>query len=215
MYCNLHDHVCKYTRGEDNYQIDILGENIKHHYDFGRNVYKMPHKTIYSIRLTNNGSTRCDATVIVDNENVGTWRINEHSIITIRRPSFTDRKFIFISEHSKEMYETHTPFSPSNGTIKVIFKPERYVHWRIPDGCYGCRGNCMTKGMSLGASNGATILGDTSGQQFNTTSPIHNYDYMITKMVYLEIDNDIYEQEYVSLHNRPHHLCHNCGHYID
>ena len=79
----------------------------------------------YSIRLFNRNPTRCDASVTLDDDDhVGTFRIEAHGgVITIERPTYSDKKFTFYEGESRQA--GHEKGKSSNGLVKVVFNPEK------------------------------------------------------------------------------------------
>lgn len=93
----------------------------------GSNYVVMPGDDCqYSLRLTNNGSTRCDAVVSLDNDRVGVFRLHAYGNITIEHPTYSSKKFTFYRGGSSKSYSAgYQSNSPKNGLVKVTFKPEK------------------------------------------------------------------------------------------
>jgi hypothetical protein len=100
---------------------------------FVRNGYhycSLPHKTEYKLKLNNNHSTQCDASVTIDDEFMGVWRIPAYNFITIERPVKVQRKFTFMKEDSSEARGAGiVQGSDSNGLVKVVFTPEKEMFY--------------------------------------------------------------------------------------
>lgn len=91
----------------------------------GNTYYSLKHESEYSITMTNSNRTKCDASVFIDGENMGTWRVDPYSSITIDRPVSTARKFTFVKEKSSEAEMGGVSAGKSeNGLVKVVFTPE-------------------------------------------------------------------------------------------
>ena len=87
------------------------------------NVYfAMPNLTEYEITLLNGNTQICNATVYVDNMEIGTWKIEAFSSIAVGRSSGGAQKFVFIQKDNVP-YQTLTQNYNTNGSLKVVFKP--------------------------------------------------------------------------------------------
>jgi hypothetical protein len=85
----------------------------------------MKHKQEYKIMLSNNNSVRANADVWIDNQIIGSWRLNPYSAIIIERPVEFNRKFLFLQEGTTIANRSGiVNHSNNNGLIKVLFKPE-------------------------------------------------------------------------------------------
>lgn len=203
------------------FSLSVLGDGIsaRKKYMNGANYFLLPHGSQYKLRLTNNRSPRCDAEVWIDGERIGTWRINSYSSVTIERPADINRRFVFLRENSCTARTAGIVSGDSdNGLIKVIFKPERQQEFMLFNNnlcsLQGANrdGECHLSGMMNMAplssmmdmasrkkslqqsySHGATALGGTSGQEFDTTSSIYNVDTanITTITARLLVDNDL------------------------
>ena len=80
----------------------------------------------YKIVLINRKSRRCDASVEIDDNHVGSFRIMGNSSMTIERPVDKARKFTFFKASSEGASKAgYNPTkSSTNGLIKVTFTPE-------------------------------------------------------------------------------------------
>jgi hypothetical protein len=170
-------------------------------YKEGYTYYALPHNTKYKLELSNNKSVRCDAHVSIDGRKVGTWRIESRGIIEIERPVDERKQFVFLKTDSHDgqvagLYER----DPSNGIIKVVFKPERQMMLksshlrRCVDTNFGLcpmaaaagptpyhmteMGRCMPESYaSKSLSEGGTGLVGHSHQDFSSTSALRNIDH--------------------------------------
>jgi hypothetical protein len=81
----------------------------------------------YSIVLKNNGPTKCDASIDIDGENIGNWRLEAGLSGLINHPMSNKRKFVFKNadnfEYKEELKNGQIEY-PANGKISVTFKPE-------------------------------------------------------------------------------------------
>ena len=190
----------------------------------GAYYYKLPHKSEYKIKLSNNHNSKCDAIIWLEGEEIGTWRLNGYQSISIERPANIDRKFTFVRDTSIDAIRAGvTPNSDNNGLIKVLFKPEKDYLYTLDETWCGCRSlsmnnnintttqfmnNNINKSSSMydpvshnNVSSGATVLGDRSDQTFRTVGPLYNVDpeNITTIYVRLLVDDSIYRKKYISL----------------
>lgn len=143
--------------------VNLYGEGEKRKIN-GGTYYVLPHKTKYSIELKNSSSSRCDAHVFIDGEEVGIWRVNSYSSINIDRPVYTNRQFTF---YKKGTYQSKKAGMindrEDNGLIKVVFKPEKeyllsrksYVHrndFLLEDDMY-LENNLMSRNMNVNSNS--------------------------------------------------------------
>jgi len=91
----------------------------------GDGYIEMSHTTRYSLLLRNHRFIRCDAEVVIDGVQVGTWRINAKSEIRIERPVHDTGHFTFFEVGSREALSAGISSKSENGLISVTFKPER------------------------------------------------------------------------------------------
>lgn len=165
----------------------------------------MNHNQEYKIMLTNDNNTRADADVWIDNQMIGSWRLNPHSSITIERPAEFNRKFLFLQEGTTIANRSGiVNQSNNNGLIKVLFKPELITRqplfnmrspapasasdsdnqmYRTRSGSGSGAATNDTYSLSNARttalpsySHGATALGNQSNQRYTNATPIYNYD---------------------------------------
>jgi hypothetical protein len=92
----------------------------------GHTYYSIPHNKEYRVRMINNSRSRVNATLTIDSEVMGVWRIEPFSDIVIERPSHNDRKFVFVEETSREAKMGGvTKGKSENGLVEVAFVPEK------------------------------------------------------------------------------------------
>lgn len=122
----------------------------------GGNYVPLRHKTEYKIKLSNSRQTKCDATVYVDGEDIGTWRVTPFNTITLERTSDVKRKFTYVDEESKEavlsgMQTGHR----DNGLIRIVFKPEKQQMRVLQKKNYGLgsRGGAGARGTGFLSNN--------------------------------------------------------------
>lgn len=155
----------------------------------GESYFAIPHRSEYRIRLSNTNGSRCDATVWIDDINVGVWRINSYDSIILERPADESRKFVFLRENSDEAYETNIRKRSNNGLIKVVFKPEQRII------CYEHASPKIYYNQSATLSSysaGATVLGDRSDQRFDSVKALDSIDEDNVTTIYarLVVDNN-------------------------
>ena len=84
----------------------------------------MDHNTKYVIKLTNLGSPRCDAEVMIDGKEVGTWRVPAGNSIVLERPVNDTGRFTFCRLGTPEADRIGLVRDSKLGLISVLFKPE-------------------------------------------------------------------------------------------
>jgi hypothetical protein len=92
------------------------------------NYVPIHHLEEYKIKLYNNKSVKCDATINIDGEDIGTWRINSFQPITIERPSDVERKFTYADEKSTEAKKSGMgQGNRDNGNLKIYKTVQFYI----------------------------------------------------------------------------------------
>jgi hypothetical protein len=92
--------------------------------DLGNGYVEMIHLRQYSLLLKNHRHVRCDAAVVIDGINVGTWRINSCGEIRIERPVHDNGHFTFFEVGTPEARAAAIGKDDKNGLISVTFTPE-------------------------------------------------------------------------------------------
>lgn len=169
----------------ERFQVVIIGEDGNEKQRKYRDYVPMGNEEHYKIKLINNGDTRCDAEIKLENVHVGTWRVNPHASIIIERPAHVYRSFVFIDESSRKARESGVvPGSDTNGLLEVTFFPElpEQVMEVVSAQLSPTRMARHTPERAMFAhyemqeapeySSGATVLGGYSGQRFRNVSPI-------------------------------------------
>lgn len=127
------------------------------------------HGTVYSIELTNDSASRCDACVSIDGRQVGVWRIGANDSVRIEHPADDRGRFTFFSMGSVEATAAQLENNADLGLITVEFRAEKQVR---------------PSGVSLGSSPspapedcqvGGTGLTGTSSQEFTNVRALE-YD---------------------------------------
>lgn len=167
------------------FSVNIIGDHITHFKNGEYNYYCLSHLSEYKIRLTNNRPTLCDASIKIDGDYVGTWRIQPFNSIVIERPANVNRKFIFIAEESLTSQNTSINRSNDNGLISVTFKPEKNNNYVIKSNKYKkyeFDSNSFDQLYFVPQSydnklnTGVTVLGGGTDQYFNSVDPLTNID---------------------------------------
>ena len=87
---------------------------------------EMQHGQQYTIYMHNYHDTRCDAEVVVDGKNIGTFRIDAQSSIHLERPEDDEGRFTFYKEGTSEARCAQiVSWKSDNGLVSVMFKPEK------------------------------------------------------------------------------------------
>lgn len=125
----------------------------------GTVYFTIPHGSEYSVNLWNGTGLRADATLRIDGDKQGTFRLNPGVQYQIERPASDARKFTFLSTTSALANTIGIKAGePQNGLLEVTFQPEASpptapaapVHgWITCDGCgmmplVGIRYRCQT-----------------------------------------------------------------------
>lgn len=160
----------------------------------------LPHKTEYTIELSNYLATLCDAQVFVDGETIGTFRIPRTGSVKIERPVNAQRKFIFLDFNSPEAEQAQLQLNQNLGLIKVKFIPEfeiRRAGVSTRDASFGDTRS------SRGLSAGGTGLGSYSDQQYVGASHIiKDYNNQVELNIRLVPESNAQEVAIAPLHSK-------------
>lgn len=105
---------------------DLYDKEFDKFFVDGHTYYSVPNRCEYRVRMSNNSGLRVNATLKIDGEIMGTWRIEPFSDVAIERPAHTDRKFVFVKEDSREARMGDvTRGKYENGLVEVTFVPEK------------------------------------------------------------------------------------------
>ena len=168
------------------FEVQVVSAQAERFARDGYEYVSLPSGSTYSLRLINNGNTRCDAVVMIDSTKIGSWRIPAGDSVTIDRPSHTNRKFTFVSEGSSIARQTGSrPGVEANGLIKIVFKPEKeQIALRSPKltraassmSARSAAPSTMARPASSQErlSSGVTVLGDRSDQQFGQVAMLRD-----------------------------------------
>lgn len=140
----------------------------------------MSHNETYKIKLGNNNFSRCDAVVTIDGSQVGTWRLQPKSSITIERPADIDKNFTFFKVGTSEGNSAGLKLNDrDNGLVQVEFIPETiYKHsdFVLESATMNCKtadlNNIMPQASCRSYGQGGTGLQGKSDQQFGTARKI-------------------------------------------
>ena len=171
---------------KNGFSFSVISNNIQ----LIDNKYMLPNFSDYSINLMNNRKMQSDASIWIDGDNIGTWRIPALSKINIMRPANVNRRLVFIAEDKETSRFTQ---QAASSTIKVIFKPEAAnssinlddLWFSQPkadntDLYYNSSGihtqHFGIKDNNYGYLTGGTVLGAGTDQKFNIAHKIQKYD---------------------------------------
>jgi len=106
----------------NNYSVRVVGGNEKQD-----GYVELGHNQVYSLVLKNDKDTRCDAQVVIDGKEIGTFRIEAKMSLSLERPSNEARKFTFYETDSQEAQEAGASkiIKSDMGLISVTFMPEK------------------------------------------------------------------------------------------
>jgi hypothetical protein len=154
----------------------------------GSYYVKMPGNNCkYAIKLTNSRSTRCDAKVTVDDDHVGTFRLEPYGSLRLERPTYSQGRFTFFIGGSRESHQAgYRMGDGANGLIKVSFTPEkrRIVRLRRNYADFGVKSlnanlensYCASAITSSNYQEGMSGLSGHSKQKFHEVAEL-DYDY--------------------------------------
>ena len=140
---------------------------------------ELPHGTQFTIELHNYRSVCCDANVVVDGKDIGTFRINPYGMATLERVPHDTGRFTFYTSTSHEaaMIRVAEVAESNRGLISATFTPELVVQALIsPDLVAKGVPTRGTPTAQAGVTSGVTGLSGHSGQQFVSVDSI-TYDY--------------------------------------
>lgn len=186
---------------QPDFQVDIEAPRARKFKKDGHQYVALPNMSQYSIVIRNGHSTRCDAEVHVDGEEVGQWVVRPYSTITIDRPSDMARKFTFVDEESTIARRTGAVAGDDmNGVISVIFKPAKEERAQVRSSPTMSSRSASPERRSL--RSGVTVLGDESEQRFGTERALtsREIDWHLSTEVSLRLVIDT--QRYIPLSPR-------------
>jgi hypothetical protein len=137
----------------------------------GNGYVQMKHGQVYTLRLKNGNSARCDCEIRIDGKHVGTFRLNAFQSMLLERPANDTGRFTFYREGTEEARKAAIETGASqNGLVSAVFKPEtKPPPVSEPFGQqWNSYGGPITRGMS-----GGTGLSGNSGQQFRSVSALN------------------------------------------
>lgn len=176
--------------------------------------YAVPHGKEYKVRMENNTGERVNATLSIDGERMGKWRVEPYESIVVNRPTYTERKFVFVKETSWEGRMGNVEEGDfRNGLVEVTFVPEMMI--KCDDSMYFCTNSATPQrgyqrierglsgfgdGMRDGLSSGATVLGENSDQTFGRANHIvEDVSRSVVKRVRLVVKDVGVRKPYVSI----------------
>ena len=171
----------------------------------GEGYVKMSHGQQYVIRLRNRKDSRCNAAVMVDGKEIGTFRLNGYGHLELERPPDDTGRFTFYRVWSNEARQAGlgNVNKLELGLIQVTFTPEKppvsLASWSAPYAERGMVGSLGEPEASVtfdatpaGAAAGGTGLSGHSNQGFvNVASMNLDYDNAVTISLRLIADDDI------------------------
>jgi hypothetical protein len=114
----------------------------------------LAHGQRYSLRISNDGSMRCDVELTIDGNHVGTFRLEGQSSAVIERPVVDDGFFTFYELVTEEARKSGLTSHEATGLVTAVFKPEALILFSSP-------------------SPGGTGLSGHSKQEFTSVRPLH------------------------------------------
>ena len=170
------------------------------------------HGQNFKVRLHNGhrgpyGSVPCDATIILNGKDVGTFRVNAGQTTIIERPANDTGKFTAYQEDSYEAASIGIDRNSNDlGLIEVVFRPgNRKIHWTPPavsvtwnnydsQPVYrGISSECRAKSCSFNEPVGMGIgLSGHSNQNFHEVEDL-DYNEPATR-IYLRLVKESFER---------------------
>lgn len=94
---------------------------------------KMQHNAQYSVVLKNDHNLRCQARVVIDGKEIGTFRLDAYQNMTLeRKPGGDHGKFTFFKEGTAEASQAQVASgNPNNGLVSVAFVPEKRIDYNM------------------------------------------------------------------------------------
>jgi hypothetical protein len=152
------------------------------------------HGQQFSVRLRNVHPTRCNATLKLNGEDVGTWRLQPWQVASIEHGVFNNKRFTFYREGTYEAKNQGLRSGrEENGLVVAVFVPEDTEevvlpdlgdvdefgypgerHWDIPKGLtpytYSNSQRLTSRAHYLTSTNQAGVIGTSgySAQDFGT-----------------------------------------------
>lgn len=87
----------------------------------------LSHGQVYTVRLGNRGSVRCDATLTIDGKHMGDYRVNAYGDWVLERAHDDPGRFTFFraSSHEAATAGVSEVANESRGLVEVRFRPEK------------------------------------------------------------------------------------------
>lgn len=141
------------------------------------NMFVLPQKSEYKIKLSNCNDTKCDVIIWIDNIQMGVWRLDSYTHLTIERPLGIDKRLMFNDHTSGSFIKAEFRPEKSKGpkyNFYHMISDDRSAKKTIPIHNYKLT-NVVTYG---------TTLGKKSNQQFKKTPIIKNIDHRKITTIY-------------------------------
>jgi hypothetical protein len=106
-------------------QFENFGLTIRGGNEDANGYVVMNHGQQYEVILSNNRPTRCNTALSIDGKEVGVYRIEGRSSITLERPLYDQGHFTFYKQNSVEGQAAHLPLGDVLGLVQAVFTPER------------------------------------------------------------------------------------------
>lgn len=199
------------------YSVEILPEwgNSEMEIQQGSYYAYMPGNNCkYSIKLRNHCTdTACDASITLDDDHVGTFRIRRGGSIMVERPIYAEKKFTFFEGGTSQANQAGYKAGDSkNGLVKIVFNPEKpqYYGGRLSglcrhdeDACQESSARAMPTSMNMSkqscgytnsltsntasydsnAQEGVTGLSGSSSQSFHNVDALNYDDSKVTTIL--------------------------------
>lgn len=105
----------------NDFSVRIIGGN-----EIAGGYVEMEHGKKYSIRMTNHRNVACDAKVMVDGKECGTFRLRPYKSLALERPAHDHGHFTFYALGTSEARQVGLDGTdPNLGLVQITFTPER------------------------------------------------------------------------------------------
>lgn len=187
----------------NNFSVRIIGGK-----EDGTGYVEIDHGTQYSIRLANFRNVACDAKIVVDGKDCGTFRISSFGHFLLERPGHDDGKFTaYVAGTSDAVMAGINPRDPNTGLVQVTFTPAKYILRQIhtyysntddadtprsittnvtSSYTLSTTGGDMLMGAVASAAPVGTGLSGKSNQSFYDVPPL-DYDYSQQTVIHLRL----------------------------
>jgi hypothetical protein len=181
---------------KDFYTVFVLTNENKPVNKLEETVFALRHGEEYKIKIENHHKNlRANASVSVDGKNIGYFRINADSSLTLERPADRDRRLTFYKRGTKEALKGGLESNNAEqGILRVTIEKEKessatqQIVVTKQRSCHSCDGPGDDV-VDCSFSMGGTALGGTSSQRFLSASKMRTADRVIIIRALMVVDD--------------------------